>query len=130
MNSRDFELIALGHVLTRYRLTGELPNINGQPFNLDLFKQKLSDSDDGPDININIETVNTESDVTIIDNDTVECQDEHHHNDPASETPPASDQEPTTSESPENSTPDTNQNNNNNSLSPSGRLFQYFNRDR
>ena len=118
MNSRDFELIALGHVLTRYRLTGALPNINGQPFELSAFKEKLfqgvnSDSD----ININIDTLKTESNVTIVDN----CE---HDTPTASAVPPAQTEPPVEEKNNNTETPANTVTDNN--TGPGGRLFQYF----
>jgi len=69
MDPREYELIALSHVISRYRLTGELPSIGGKPFNLDDFKQTLfagvKTSDSDTDININIEKVEN----TVVDCD-------------------------------------------------------------
>lgn len=78
LDSREFELIALGHVLSRYRITGQLPKIQGNPFDLGQFKTMLLNgvtAMDNTDINININSVNTESNVTIINED---CDHEHH----------------------------------------------------
>lgn len=71
MNPQDFELIALSHVLTRYRLTGELPTISGQPFDIKNFKTQLFAGvpDYNPDININIDTVKMENTVVDCDNE-------------------------------------------------------------
>lgn len=79
MNHRDFELIALGHVLTRYRLSGDLPKIDGKPFNLNEFRSKILTGIDDSDININIDTLQTESNVTIIEND---CDHDHENANP------------------------------------------------
>ena len=127
MNSRDFELIAVSHVLTRYRLTGELPNIDGRPFNINDFRAKLfAGVDDDQDININIDTLKTESNVTIIEN--TECTEDHTHRPTV-----------TASETPEVSEAATNNNQSAAQVEqkptqepslPGGRLFQYFNRDR
>jgi hypothetical protein len=69
MNPQDYELIALSHVLARYRISGELPTINGQPFNIDNFKQAIFNGvDTNTDININIEKV---------ENTVVDCDNEH-----------------------------------------------------
>lgn len=74
MDPREYELIALSHVITRYKITGELPAINGQPFNLNEFKTQLFAGvpDYDSDININIDTVNMEN--TVVD-----CNNEHEH---------------------------------------------------
>lgn len=127
MNSREFELIAVSHILTRYRLTGELPNINGQPFNINDFRAKLfAGVDNDQDININIDTLKTESNVTIIEN--TECTEDHRHEPTvtASETPKVL--EPTVNNDPPAQPAE--QKPAEEPLSPSGRLFQYFNRDR
>ena len=118
MKSQDHQLIALSHILFRYRLTGELPNIDGKPFNLDDFKAKLfaGATSDDMDININIDTLKTESNVTIIENQTVDC-DEHEHRHESSH---KQEEEPT--KEPEKSNLD--------APAPSGKLFSYFNRDR
>jgi hypothetical protein len=66
MNPQDYELIALSHVLARYRISGELPAINGQPFNINNFKQALFNGvSTDTDININIEKVEN----TVVDCD-------------------------------------------------------------
>lgn len=123
MNSRDFELIALGHVLTRYKLTGTLPNIDGQPFDLSAFKEKLFQGvNTDSDININIDTLKTESNVTIVEN---ECHDDHQASEPAPVAAEVSEvkddkNDTSTQEQKPEETP----------ASPSGRLFQYFNRDK
>jgi len=136
MRSRDHQLIALSHVLFRYRLTGELPNIDGKPFDLDLFKSKLfsgTTSDSDLDVNININTLKTESNVTIVENQTIDCD---HDDQPKIV--------PETAQSPSNTN---NTNNTNNSvdenktepvedkkvekeLGVGGKLFQYFNKDK
>lgn len=74
MDPREYELIALSHVITRYKITGELPAINGQPFNLNEFKTQLFAGvpNYDSDININIDTVNMEN--TVVD-----CDNEHEH---------------------------------------------------
>lgn len=73
MDPRDFELIAMNHLLSRYRLTGQLPNINGQPFDLNEFKRHLSTgvADSDTDINVNIEKVEN----TVVDCDNENEQD-------------------------------------------------------
>lgn len=75
MDPREYELIALSHVISRYKITGELPTINGQPFNLNEFKSQLFAGVSGydSDININIDTVNMEN--TVVD-----CDNEHEQN--------------------------------------------------
>lgn len=76
MDSREFELIALGHVISRYRLTGQLPSINGKPFSIADFKQHLfSGVDCDSDVNINVNNVDSDSNITIVSN--VECQATH-----------------------------------------------------
>ena len=68
MDAREFELIALGHVISRYRLTGQLPNIGGKPFSLDDFKQYLfAGVDTDSDINININNVESTSNINIVE---------------------------------------------------------------
>jgi len=122
MKSQDHQLIALSHVLFRYKLTGELPNIDGKPFNLNDFQAKLfqgtgyqSDSD----INININTLQTESNVTIVENQTIDCE----HTDQiqnASDTTQSLDNNSNTN----NTTVDGKK-----ETEVGGQLFQYFNKD-
>jgi len=75
MDPRDFELIAMSHLLSRYRLTGQLPNINGQPFDLNEFKRYLSAgvATSDTDVNVNIEKV---------ENTVVDCDNENEHDKP------------------------------------------------
>lgn len=137
MNPREFELIALEHVLARYRITGELPTINGQPFDLDQFKQQLSAGVNvDPDINVNIDTVK---------NEIVECDNESHHSavdtaeeskpvendntekvaekvtEPVAESVPATETESVAQPTPEESTSQ-------NTSTVAGKLFQFFNK--
>lgn len=73
MDPREYELIALGHVLARYRIQGGLPNIEGKPFDLNDFKAKLfAGINPDTDVNINIENLKTEN--TIVE----QCDEEHH----------------------------------------------------
>jgi len=115
MNPQDYELIALSHVLSRYRISGELPAINGQPFNIDNFKQVLfNGTDTDTDININIEKV--ENTVVDCDNEQdiipepIEQALEEITQTPTVET---TDTEPAKEEK----------------TSISGKLFQFFNKD-
>ena len=122
MNPQDFELIALSHVLTRYRLTGELPSINGQPFDMKEFKSQLfAGTNYDPDININIDTVNMENTVVDCDNEQEQKQETETAQVQTEAAPvveevtnhPEQSQE---SNSPEKST-------------ISGKLFQFFSKD-
>jgi hypothetical protein len=127
MRSRDHQLIALSHVLFRYRLTGELPNIDGKPFDLDLFKSKLfsgTTSDSDLDVNININTLKTESNVTIVENQTIDCDhDDQSKN--VSETTPV----PNNTVD-ENNTDTVEDKKVEKELGVGGKLFQYFNKDK
>lgn len=124
MDPREYELIALSHVISRYKITGELPTINGQPFNLNEFKSQLFAGVSGydSDININIDTVNMEN--TVVD-----CDNEHEQPSQAVEpdSQPAPDQDQTTVDS--NTTPEINNSINSEKSSISGKLFQFFTKD-
>lgn len=125
MNSRDYELIALGHVLTRYRLTGQLPNIDGRPFNLEDFKAKLFAGldDTDVDVNINVDNVNTEANVTVVENNTINCDDEsHNHSETQSD---EVDQPSDETDQSENLSEPSQTEESDNSIT-GGRLFQYL----
>ena len=128
MNQQDFELIALEHVLTRYRLTGELPSINGQPFNINEFKSQLfaGTSYQGTDVNINIDTVKMENTVVDCDNDEEQKTEPAADNTIAVEDPNA---EASVVE-PAISTVDTEQKPESTAPSIGGKLFQFFAKDK
>lgn len=67
MDPREFELIAISHVLARYRATGVLPNINGEPFDLAKFKAHLSA---GIDTDVDVAIIKN----TIVNEDDDQCQ--------------------------------------------------------
>lgn len=127
MKSQDHQLIALSHVLFRYKLTGELPNIDGKPFNLDDFKTKLFQGtgyEPDSDINININTLQTESNVTIVENQTIDC-DHADQSKNVSETTPV----PNNTVD-ENNTDTVEDKKVEKELGVGGKLFQYFNKDK
>ena len=132
MKSQDHQLIALSHILFRYRLTGELPNIDGKPFNLEDFKSKLFSGisiDSDSDINININSINSESNVTVVENQTVECNEEHSQSQEKTTDPEISTSKEEHSQSQEKTTdPEISTSNEKNS-SVGGKLFQFFSRD-
>ena len=128
MDPREYELIALGHVLARYRIQGELPNIDGKPFNINEFKTRLfSGVDIGTTPDVDVAIIQN----TIVDND---CD---HNNEPtaapvndgATEQPPAV--ESKVEETPVEDTPveDTNTPTSTNPFL-GGKLFDFFNRDK
>ena len=89
MDSKDLDLIAMSFALSRYRAQGELIDQEGQALSVDDLKVALLSGtvyDNDADININIGSLETESNVTIIEQ-TVDC-DEHNHE----ETPSAIDE--------------------------------------
>lgn len=118
MNSREFELIALGHVLSRYRASGTLPTIGGKPFNINDFKARLSAGVEDADININIQNLETESNVTIVDHD---CNNET----PESAEPAHEEHQPlvTNASITSESVPEK-------SITAAGKLFDYFSRNK
>ena len=136
MDPREYELIALSHVISRYKITGELPTINGQPFNLNEFKSQLFAGVSGydPDININIDTVKMEN--TVVD-----CDNEHEQETKPAEPVPtetvAVQAEPATVpadpapvEEPISPPAETNQETPSPEKSTiSGKLFQFFSKD-
>lgn len=124
MDPREFELIAIGHVLARYRATGMLPNINGEPFDLAKFKSHLFAGTEHE----------TDVDVAIIKNTIVNEDDdcEHNNSEPAAaaapEQPKSDPVEITAQESESNESPEEQQQENPNPLF-GGKLFQFFNKD-
>ena len=121
MDPREYELIALGHVLARYRIQGELPNIEGKPFDLTEFKSRLF-SGIAP-------STDTDVDVAIIQNTIVNEDNDNEEQKPVEDTTTEQPQpaEPTpTVETPAESTPVTG------STNPflGGKLFDFFNKDK
>ena len=116
MDPREYELIALGHVLARYKIQGELPDIGGKPFDLNEFKQQLfAGVDTGDtDINVNIEKV---------ENTVVDCDNEHEHN----EKVPEQIEEPAQKE--ESKSEETQETVSSDKPSIGGKLFQFFSKD-
>lgn len=124
MNPREFELIALEHVLARYRITGELPTINGQPFDINQFKQQIiaGVATGDTDINVNIDTVN---------NEIVDCQE--HENASTNSTTDSETVESAISDVTPETTASTSdapltQPTDENKKSVAGKLFQFFNK--
>lgn len=121
MNPRDFELIALSHILSKYRISGELPSIDGKPFNLNEFKTKLFAGvpNYDPDININIDTVKMEN--TVVD-----CDDNNHNSEEhKTENTPAAEIKPDTETDTNTNTADISSE----KTSIGGKLFQFFAKD-
>ncbi len=127
MDPREFELIAMSHVLARYRATGILPNINGEPFDLDKFRAHLSAGID----------TDTDVDVAIIKNTIINEDDDCEHN----KTEPAGSAEPeqpnpepvenTAQEEPEQAHTEQKEEQTQENSNPifGGKLFQFFNKD-
>lgn len=130
MDPREYELIALGHVLARYRIQGELPNIEGKPFDLNEFKSRLFTG---------VPTgTNTDVDVAIIQN-TIVNEDDQCDNKNEPTTAPVNDG--ATEQSPvvestveEKPIEETSAENTNVPVSTNpflgGKLFDFFNKDK
>jgi hypothetical protein len=130
MDPREFELIAIGHVLARYRATGTLPTINGEPFNLDKFKSHLSAGvDPDTDTDIDVAIINN----TIInEDDDKECEQSNiksavvaEPEQPKPESVAVTEQEQPKQEHTKQEEPTQESTNPN----FAGKLFQFFNRD-
>lgn len=128
MDPREFELIAIGHVLARYRATGTLPNINGEPFDLAKFKSHLS-------AGIDTDT-DTDIDIAIIQNTIVDDDCEHDKTEPSAtvaepEQPKPESVTATEQEQPKQEPTEQKEEPTQESINPmfGGKLFQFFNRD-
>lgn len=95
MDGKDLDLIALSFALSRYRAQGNLLNEEGKELSLSELKVALLSGTpyaNNSDININIGSVDTDSNVTIIEQ-TVDCDEHDHKEDPQTITAPTAEQE-------------------------------------
>lgn len=97
MDGKDLDLIALSFALSRYRVQGDLVDQEGQAISVGDLKTALLSgtpyaNDANIDVNINIGSLETESNVTIIEQ-TVDCDEPSHNETTPTVTEPVVEQE-------------------------------------